>query len=108
MKVQFSLFRNAERPVKKVAWTGGAVFNGGAMDCNGSWVEVDLGRLRGNAAAIQSALGAAGLIAVVKADAYGHGLEPAAAALARAGVSRFAVAYVAEAEAVRRAVPGAE
>ena len=108
MKVQYSLSRKGGLPVKKVAWTGGAVLNGGAMDCNGSWVEVDLGRLRGNAAAIQAALGAAGLIAVVKADAYGHGLEPAATALARAGVSRFAVAYVAEAEAVRRAVPGAE
>lgn len=78
------------------------------MDCNGSWVEVDVGRLRGNAVAIQAAVGRAGMIAVVKADAYGHGLTPVAAALADAGVGRFAVAYVAEAEAVRAAVPGAE
>ena len=61
-----------------------------SMFCDGSWLEVDLGRLRGNAAAIQAALGPAGLIAVVKSDAYGHGLGPAAAALARAGVKRFA------------------
>ncbi len=78
------------------------------MDCNGSWVEVDVGRLRGNAVAIQAAVGRAGMIAVVKADAYGHGLAPVAAALARAGVSRFAVAYVAEAVAVRAAAPDAE
>lgn len=78
------------------------------MDCNGSWVEVDLGRLRANAAAIQAAVGRTGMIAVVKADAYGHGLAPVAAALAGAGVTRFAVAYVAEAEAVRTAVPDAE
>ena len=79
-----------------------------SMFCDGSWLEVDLGRLRGNAAAIQAALGPAGLIAVVKSDAYGHGLGPAAAALARAGVQRFAVAYAAEAAAVRTAVPAAE
>ena len=79
-----------------------------SMFCDGSWLEVDLGRLRGNAAAIQAALGPAGLIAVVKSDAYGHGLGPAAAALARAGVKRFAVAYAAEAAAVRTAVPAAE
>lgn len=78
------------------------------MNCDGSWVEVDLGRLRANAGAIQAALGTAGLIAVIKSDAYGHGLEATAAALARAGVKRFAVAYAAEAAAVRSAVPAAD
>ena len=108
MEVQLSsLTTCAATLVKKVAPARAGVFNGGAMECNGSWLEVDLSRLRSNATAIQSALGAAGLIAVVKADAYGHGLESVAAAFAGAGVSRFAVAYVAEAEAVRRAVPGA-
>ena len=78
------------------------------MNCGGSWVEVDLGRLCANAKAIRASLGGADLIAVVKADAYGHGLPAAAAALARGGVKRFAVAYAAEAEAVRAAAPGAE
>lgn len=78
------------------------------MNCGGSWVEVDWGRLGANAQAIRASLGGADLIAVVKADAYGHGLPAAAAALARAGVKRFAVAYAAEAEAVRLAAPGAE
>ena len=78
------------------------------MNCNGSWVEVDMNRLRGNAAAMQAALGAAGMITVIKSDAYGHGLEAVAAALGRAGVARFAVAYVAEAAAVRAAAPQAE
>ena len=77
------------------------------MDCNGSWVEVDLARLRANVNAIQNAIGAGRLVAVVKADAYGHGLAPVAAALGRAGVSCFAVAYVAEAEVVREVVPDA-
>jgi alanine racemase len=78
------------------------------MYCEGSWVEVDLDRLRGNAEAIRASLGGAELIAVVKADAYGHGLESVAAALGRSGVRRFAVAYVAEASVVRGAVPDAE
>ncbi|MGD9612157.1 MAG: alanine racemase [Kiritimatiellia bacterium] len=78
------------------------------MNCGGSWVEVDVRKLRGNAAAIRTALGGADLIAVVKADAYGHGLARVAAALGAAGVRRFAVAYVAEAAVVRAAVPAAE
>lgn len=78
------------------------------MYCDGSWVEVDLGRLRGNAAAIQASLGGAGMLAVIKSDAYGHGLEAVAASLGRADVARFAVAYVAEAAAVRAAAPAAE
>ncbi|NLG35102.1 MAG: alanine racemase [Lentisphaerae bacterium] len=78
------------------------------MYCNGSWVEVDVRRLQANAEAIRSSLGGGGLIAVIKADAYGHGLAPVAAAFSRGGVTRFATAYVAEAEAVRVAVPGAE
>ncbi len=77
------------------------------MYCDGSWVEVDAGRLRANAEAIQGSLADADLMAVVKADAYGHGLGPSAAALAGGGVARFAVAYPAEALAVRRAVPDA-
>lgn len=76
-------------------------------NCGGSWVEVDLGRLRGNAQIIRAALSGADLIAVVKSDAYGHGLEAVTAALAGAGVVRFAVAYVAEAMAVRAAAPDA-
>jgi len=53
-------------------------------------------------------LGATGLIAVIKSDAYGHGLEAVAAALGRSGVTRFAVAYATEASVVRAVVPGAE
>lgn len=81
---------------------------GATMNCDGSWVEVDLRKLRGNVEAIRSSLGSAALMAVIKSDAYGHGLEAVAAALGRAGVSRFAVAYAAEAAAVRAAAPDAD
>lgn len=78
------------------------------MHCDGSWVEVDLRVVRDNVAAIRAALGTTQMMAVVKSDAYGHGLPALAAALSRGGVRHFAVAYVAEAEAVRAAAPDAE
>ena len=78
------------------------------MNCDGSWVEVDLRVVRDNVAAIRAALGPTQLMAVIKSDAYGHGLAPLAAALASCGVQHFAVAYVAEAEAVRAVAPNAE
>jgi len=71
-------------------------------------VEVDVSRLHHNVKAIEASLGETGLIAVIKADAYGHGLEATAASLRRSGVTRFAVAYAAEASVVRAAVPDAE
>ena len=83
------------------------MFNGRRMNYDGSWIEVDLKTLRGNVEAIRSSLGGTELMVVIKSDAYGHGLEAVAAALGRAGVSRFAVAYAAEAAAVRAAVPEA-
>jgi alanine racemase len=43
--------------------------------------------------------------AVIKADAYGCGVEQVAAALARAGCNTFFVAHVAEARKVRAAAP---
>ncbi len=98
----------AGRNGKIVARREAGVLNARIMDCGGSWVEVDLGRLRENAAAIRSALSGADLIAVVKSDAYGHGLGLVAGALARGGVKRFAVAYAAEAAAVRAAAPDAQ
>lgn len=75
--------------------------------CGGSWLELGRGALRGNVEAVGKGTGGE-VIAVVKADAYGHGLEGMARELRGAGVRRFAVAYVAEGAEVRRAVPDAE
>ena len=48
------------------------------MNYDGSWVEVDLGQVQRNVAAIRARLGAADVITVVKSDAYGHGMEAVA------------------------------
>ncbi|MFA6600566.1 MAG: alanine racemase [Candidatus Omnitrophota bacterium] len=51
---------------------------------NNAWIEISLGRLLANARAIRRAQGPlqGGLFAVVKANAYGHGLKEIAQALA--------------------------
>jgi serine/alanine racemase len=68
-----------------------------------AWREVDLDALIHNAGALQSALApGCRLMAVVKADAYGHGAVPVARALRRAGVDAFAVSCLAEGIALRR------
>jgi alanine racemase len=66
------------------------------------WVEVDLGALRQNVAAIRRRIEPeTGLIAVVKADAYGHGLAQIAGVLMQCGVESFAVANLSEALLLR-------
>jgi alanine racemase len=71
------------------------------------WAEIDLGALERNLGHIRAALPKRiKYVAVVKADAYGHGLPQAAARLMHAGVDLFAVANVAEAAALRELGPG--
>ncbi|MDR7517650.1 MAG: alanine racemase [Armatimonadota bacterium] len=69
-----------------------------------TWAEVDLDALAGNVAAVREILrpGCA-LMAVVKADAYGHGVVPVARAALDAGASWLGVATVREGVALRRA-----
>jgi alanine racemase len=64
---------------------------------------VDLGALRDNVALLRRAAPGAALMAVVKADAYGHGMVPCARAAREAGAQWLGVAFVAEALALRAA-----
>jgi alanine racemase len=67
------------------------------------WVEVDLDAIRHNVAAIRRRVGPkVKLMAVVKADAYGHGLAQVGGALMQCGVDAFAVANLSEALALRQ------
>lgn len=66
-------------------------------------VEVDLDALRFNLRQIRQRVGpACEILAVVKADAYGHGAAGVAPALAEAGADQFGVALVGEGLALRR------
>ncbi|MFF5568485.1 alanine racemase [Streptomyces sp. NPDC012623] len=66
--------------------------------------EVDLAALRGNVRALRSRLGAGtSLMAVVKSDAYGHGMLPVARAAREAGAGWLGTATPHEALALRAA-----
>jgi alanine racemase len=64
---------------------------------------VDLTALRHNAHVLQERAGEADLMAVVKADAYGHGAVPVARTLREEGIGYFAVARPAEGVELREA-----
>src|SRR6185437_16306769 len=65
--------------------------------------EIDLAALGANYRAIRSAGNGAGLMAVVKADAYGHGAVEVTRALRDEGCGHFGVARVCEARELRAA-----
>lgn len=65
------------------------------------WAEVDLNVLKANMENIRSAAKGKRIISVVKADAYGHGMLPVAAAMKAIGIRDFAVAILAEAMELR-------
>jgi len=72
-------------------------------------VEIDLAALRENYANIQAVAGAGvRVMAVVKADAYGHGMVAAARSLWEAGARTFGVAEIEEGIALRQAGVGGE
>jgi alanine racemase len=71
------------------------------------WAEIDLAALERNLRLIRASLPAhIRYVAVVKADAYGHGLQHVAGRLMHAGAELFAVANIAEAAQLRELGPG--
>ena len=69
-----------------------------------TWAEINLGAIEDNFDAVRAQVGPdVHIMGVVKADAYGHGAVPVAAALAAKGAAVFGVATVAEALELRRA-----
>jgi len=72
-----------------------------------NWVEIDLAAIRGNLKQLAALAGEAGVMAVVKANAYGHGAPAVAAAAEAAGAAWLGVARADEALALRAAGIGA-
>jgi len=66
-------------------------------------LEIDLQRIRENLTVIRSRVGPRKVMAVVKANAYGHGLVPVAYELQRAGADALAVAFLEEGLQLRQA-----
>ncbi|MGH3085880.1 MAG: alanine racemase [Rubrobacteraceae bacterium] len=68
-----------------------------------TWAEVDLGAIRHNVRELKRRAGNSRLMAVVKADAYGHGAVPVAKAALEAGADSLAVVTVEEGAELREA-----
>jgi len=68
-----------------------------------TWAEIDLGAIRHNVRALKHRAPEARLMAVVKADAYGHGAVPVSRATLEAGADSLAVVTVEEGAELRRA-----
>ena len=68
-----------------------------------AWVEIDLGAVRDNITALRRVAAPAAILAVVKADGYGHGAVPVARAALDAGATWLGVALVEEGVALREA-----
>ena len=72
-----------------------------------SEIAIDLGAVRRNARRLLAVLGGAELWAVVKADAYGHGVKEVAGAVLGAGATALCVATIGEGLALRLDHPDA-
>jgi alanine racemase len=78
------------------------------MDYNSTRAEISLNALTHNLTAVKSLLNQTHppeIIAVVKANAYGHGIEAVTAHLYSSGVRNFAVSDLREAEQIKDLVP---
>ncbi len=73
------------------------------------WSEINLDRLRRNLKIVRSSLRnpRVGILAIVKADAYGHGMKPVALTLTKEGINFFGVANIEEAMELRKVCPKA-
>lgn len=78
--------------------------SGADLAAHPTWMELDLNALRGNLAEIRRrAAPGVGVIASVKANAYGHGILPVARELEAVGVEMLATGSFTEAKAMRAA-----
>ena len=68
-----------------------------------TWAQIDLDAISANAAALRRVAAGSELMAVVKADGYGHGAVPVAQAALRGGARWLAVALVEEGRELRDA-----
>lgn len=79
-----------------------------AVERRWAWVEIDLNAIRRNASAVKHAIGrGCRLMAVVKADAYGHGAVRVAKTALNSGAEYLGVASVDEAIKLREALVNA-
>lgn len=98
----------AEAPPKLVEAAEPAVTTGGPPELeSGGVLTIDIGAVQSNYRALWARVTPAECAAVVKADAYGCGLEPVVRALNRSNCKTYFVAHLAEGRQVRALAPEA-
>jgi alanine racemase len=96
--------RGASHPAPRRSERGPTQDPGRLLDAHRpTWAEIDLDALLANLAAIRARIAGRPVLAVVKADAYGHGAVEVARALEARGVEQFGVALPEEGVELRRA-----
>ena len=73
------------------------------LDACRAWVEADVKKLVGNYKKVRDFVAPSSVMAIAKAEAYGHGAAPYCRVLSDAGCEAFAVAAAAEAVSLREA-----
>jgi alanine racemase len=92
--------------VGKVSHTGDVISGGSIFGDNSrpAWIEIDLSALRHNIAAVKSRINPeTGMMAVVKANAYGHGAVEVSRIAYEEGVDYLGVALLEEADEIKNA-----
>lgn len=74
----------------------------GAFDQRPTYAEIDLNALRHNLVIIREFVAPSKVMASIKANGYGHGLERIALCLQESGIDSLGVAYIEEAIALRK------
>jgi len=102
-----AVLERTEQATPHVQGETGVTFSGPPELESGGVLTIDLAALESNWRSLASRVSPSDCAAVVKADAYGCGLEPVTAMLARAGCRTFFVAHIAEGRRVRMIAPNA-
>ena len=102
-----AVLERTEQSTPHVQGESGVTFSGPPELESGGVLTIDLAALESNWRSLASRVSPSDCAAVVKADAYGCGLEPVTAMLARAGCRTFFVAHIAEGRRVRMIAPNA-
>ena len=68
-----------------------------------TWAEIDLNAIRANVRTVREKAGSAELMAIVKANAYGHGVERVCLAMEDEDITFFGIANIGEARRIQNA-----
>lgn len=95
--------RSTPHPQTPTVATASVLPEGASTVGLSAWADIDLGAISANVAELSRRAGDADVMAVIKGDAYGHGLVPVAHAAVAGGATYLAVAQLTEALAARAA-----